>query len=52
MKILIQKLLNLFKKKVVKKVEEVEIKTVTTPFAPVKQKKKKKYYHPKPKTNI
>lgn len=44
MKLLIQKLLNLFKKKVVKQVEEVKEKVMPAP-----EKKKKKYYHPKPK---
>ena len=46
MKLLIQKLLSLFKKKVVKQVEEVKEKAMP---APVQEKKKKKYYHPKPK---
>ena len=52
MKMLIQKLLNLFKKKVVKKVEEVKAKSMPAPAAPVQQKKKKKYYPSKPKANI
>ena len=52
MKMLIQKLLSLFKKKVVKKVEEVKVQTMPAPAAPVQQKKKKKYYKPKPKANI
>ena len=52
MKMLIQKLLNLFKKKIVKKVEEVKAQSVPAPAAPVQQKKKKKYYKPKPKANI
>ena len=47
MKLLIQKLLNLFKKKVVTQVEEVKEKVMPAPAAP--EKKKKKYYHPKPK---
>jgi|688.fasta_scaffold00218_53 hypothetical protein len=47
MKLLIQKLLSLFKKKVVKQVEEVKEKVM--PVAPAQEKKKKKYYHPKPK---
>jgi len=52
MKMLIQKLLNLFKKKVVMKVEEVKAKSMPAPAAPVQQKKKKKYYPSKPKANI
>jgi hypothetical protein len=53
MKMLIQKLLSLFKKKVIKKVEEVKAEAMPAPAAPVQQpKKKKKYYKPKPKANI
>lgn len=53
MKSMIKMLLNLFKKKVEKKVEEVKAEAMPSPAAPVQQpKKKKKYYKPKPKANI
>ncbi len=42
-------LLGLFKKKVSKQVEEVKEKVMPVEVAPAQEKKKKKYYHPKPK---
>lgn len=46
MKSIVKILLSLFKKKVSKQVEEVKEKVVP---AQAPEKKKKKYYHPKPK---
>lgn len=51
MKSMIKMLLNLFKKKAVKKVEEVKDTLVPTPKQEDKPKKKKKYYKPKAKSN-
>lgn len=53
MKSMIKMLLNLFKKKVEKKVEEVKEKTMPAPKQEVKAKPAKKYYNskPKPKSN-
>lgn len=52
MKSIVRILLNLFKKKAVKKVEEVKDIVVPAPKQEDKPKaKKKKYYKPKPKSN-
>lgn len=52
MKSMIKMLLNLFKKKAVKKVEEVKETVMPAPKQEDKPKaKKKKYYKPKPKSN-
>lgn len=50
MKSMIKMLLNLFKKKVEKKVEEVKEKTMPAPKQEVKAKPAKKYYNSKPKS--